>query len=120
MPPSSSPFAAIAATPPAEFGRELPEPRGRFAARRFMSSIDVGLTALLVLFGATVASSLVIFLGSLAITVLIEAGRWALAAGSEPAVHVLSLVEFSAVGGLLLAAMGCAVFASDLRRQRWF
>ena len=122
MNPSPSPIAAIdasAVTPPSDFGRERPVPRRRAAARRFLPRADVGLTGIMILFGATLLSTLALLAIALALTGAIEAGRWALGAGAHLPAHVGSLVGFSALGGLVLGGAACAAFVLDLRRQRW-
>ena len=123
MNPSPSPIAGIhadAVTPRSDSGRGWPVPRRRrAAARRFLPPIDIGLTGIMILFGATVLSTLVLVAIALALTGAIEAGRWALGAGAHPPAHVLSLIGFSAVGGLVLGCAACAAFVADLRRQRW-
>ncbi len=125
MNPSPSPIAAIdasAVAPLPDFGRGRPVPRRRAAARRFLPRADVGLTGIMILFGAALLSTLVLVAIALSLTGAIEAGRWALGAGAHPPAHahVLALVGFSALGGLVLACAACAAFVIDLRRQRWF
>ena len=122
MNPSPSPIAAIdasAVTPPSDFGRERRVPRRRAAARRFLPRVDVRLTGIMILFGATALSTLLLGTIALALAGAIEAGRWVLGAGAHPPAHVASLVGFSALGGLVLGCAAGAAFLLDLRRQRW-
>ena len=122
MNPPPSPFPAIDASvvaPASDFGRGRPLPRRRAAARRFLPRSDVGLTGIMILFGATLLSTLALLVISLTLTGAIEAGRWALGAGAHPPAHVLSLMVCSALGGLVLGCAACAAFVFDLRRQRW-
>ncbi len=122
MNPSPSSIAAIdagAVTPPPDSGLDVPVARRRAAARRFVPRADVALTGLVILFGATVLSTLLLAAFALALTGAIEVGRWASGAGAHPPAHVLSLVGFSALGGLVLGCAACVAFVADLRRQRW-
>ena len=122
MNPSPTPIAAIdasAVTPPSAFDRDRHEPRRRAAGRRFMAPVDIGLAGLLILLGTATLATLAFFVVALMLTGAIEAARWTLGAGAHPPAQWLSLLEFSAIGGGVLACAACAAFVVDLRRQRW-